>query len=294
MECTVSEPEVLLERAGELCEGPCWDARSRRLVFVDILAGLVHAVDPTSGARSRWQLGVPVGAVAPRRDAGWVAAVERGFARFDADWTAVGPVLPAPGQPAGTRFNDGGCDPAGRFWAGTLDYDGAPGRAALYRLDPDGTVTEMLTGVTNSNGLAWSPDGRLLYYVDTGKATLDRMRFDPREGTVADRRTLVAFRPDEGLPDGLTCDREGFLWVALWGGGCVRRYSPDGVRDGAVRLPAAQVSSVAFGGPDLDELFITSAWQGLSAAQRREQPLAGSVFRYRPGVRGLPPLDYAG
>lgn len=290
----LGEPDVLVPGAGELCEGPCWDVRTARLYFVDILAGQVHAVDPDTGARRSWQLGGPVGAVAPRRAGGWVAAVERGFATFDDEWHRTGPVTPAPGQREGTRFNDGRCDPAGRFWAGTLSYDGSPGRGALYRLDAEGVVTVMLSAVTNSNGLAWSASGTEMYYVDTGKATIDRMAFDPGRGTVADRRTLVAFRPDEGLPDGLTIDSEGFLWVALWGGGCVRRYSPAGELDGEIRLPVTQVTSMAFGGAGLGELFITTAAEGLSAAERRDQPLAGSLFRHRPGVTGPPPATFAG
>lgn len=290
----LGENDVLVAGAGELCEGPCWDVRTTRLYFVDILAGKVNAVDPATGGCRAWQLGVPVGAVAPRRAGGWVAAVERGFATFDDDWNPTGPVTPAPGQRDGSRFNDGGCDPAGRFWAGTLSYDGSSGRAALYCLDVDGAVTETLTGVTNSNGLAWSASGAEMYYVDTGKATIDRMAFDPGQGTVEDRSTLVALRPDEGLPDGLTIDSEGFLWVALWGGGCVRRYSPGGELDGEIRLPVSQVTSMAFGGPDLSQLFITTASAGLDSGQRRDQPLAGSLFRHRPGVTGLLPVAFAG
>lgn len=290
----LGENDVLIAEAGDLCEGPCWDVRTRRLYFVDILAGRVRAVEPITGDCQTWELGVPVGAVVPRQAGGWVAAVERGFAAFDDDWNRTGPVTPAPGQRDGTRFNDGRCDPTGRFWAGTLSYDGRPGMGALYRLDVDGVVTEMLAGVTNSNGLGWSSRGTDMYFVDTGKATIDRMAFDPQRGSIADRSTLVAFRPDEGLPDGLTIDSDGFLWVALWDGGCVRRYSPGGELDGEIRLPVRQVTSVAFGGPDLGELFITTASQGLNAEQRRDQPLAGSVFRHRPGVTGLPPAAFAG
>jgi sugar lactone lactonase YvrE len=291
---TLGESDILIAGAGELCEGPCWDVRTSRLYFVDILAGKVQALDPATGGRQTWQLGLPVGAVAPRQAGGWVAAVERGFASFDDDWNPRGAVTPAPGQLDGTRFNDGRCDPAGRFWAGTLSYDGRPGRGMLYRLGVDGLVTAMLSGVTNSNGLAWSASGTKMYYVDTGKATIDRMTFDPGRGTVDDRQTLVAFRPDEGLPDGLTIDSEGFLWVALWGGGCVRCYSPEGEFEAEIGLPVSQVTSMAFGGPDLGELFITTAAEGLNAADRNDQPLAGSLFRHRPGVMGLPPVAFAG
>lgn len=290
----LDEGDVFVADAGELCEGPCWDARTRTLVWVDILAGRVHAADPVTGARQTWDVGAPVGAVAPRSSGGWVAAIERGFALFDENWIPAGPVTAAPAQPDGTRFNDGRCDPAGRFWAGTLAYDGTPGIASLYRFDPSGTVTEVLRDVTISNGLAWSRSGDTMYYVDTGRGTLDQMSFGCESGAVADRRTLVAVPASEGLPDGLAIDSDGYLWLALWDGGCVRRYSSSGELDRIVRLPVDRVTSMAFGGPDLAELFITTARDGLTTEQRAEQPLAGAVFRHRPGVTGLPPAAFAG
>jgi sugar lactone lactonase YvrE len=291
---SLGRSDVFVAGAGELYEGPCWDPRTGTLVWVDILAGAVHVADPVTGQRQVHTLGMPVSAVAPRRSGGWVAAVERGFLLLDESWHPVGGVVPAPGQPDGTRFNDGKCDPAGRFWAGTLAYDGTPGAGALYVLDPAGTVREVLRGVTNSNGLAWSPDGGTLYYVDTGRGTIDCMDVDPSSGAVANRRALVTVPGAEGLPDGLTIDREGYLWLALWGGSCVRRYSPSGVLDRVVGLPVERVTSMAFGGAALDELFITTAWEGLTLIEREHQPLAGSVFRHRPGVTGLPPAAFAG
>jgi sugar lactone lactonase YvrE len=289
-----TEDDVLVHSAGDLCEGPCWDAGTRTLVWVDILAGAVHVVDPVSGARSRHLLGSPVGAVAPRARGGWVAAVERGFLLLDDAWQPEGDVVPAPGQAPGTRFNDGACDPLGRFWAGTLSYDGAPGEAALYRFDADGSVREVLAGVTNSNGIAWSPDGAELYYVDTGRGSLDRLELDPATGSVAGRTTLVRVPSRDGLPDGLTVDAEGYLWLALWGGGCVRRYTPSGELDRELRLPVDLVTNTTFGGEGLAELFVTTARDGLTSAQLAQQPLAGSVFRCRPGVQGLTPRTFAG
>ncbi len=290
----LTEEDVLVRDAGDLCEGPCWDVGSQTLVWVDILAGVVNVVEPATGSRARHLLGAPVGAVARRVAGGWVAAVERGFLLLDADWRPEGEVVPAPGQAAGTRFNDGGCDPAGRFWAGTLSYDGTPEAAALYRLDPDGSVREVLGGVTNSNGIAWSPDGTQVYYVDTGLGCVDRLELDPITGVVVARTTVLRVASSDGLPDGLTVDAEGHLWLALWGGGCVRRYSPEGELEAVLRLPAKLVTSVCFGGGALDELFITTAREGLSDSEIAAQPLAGSVFRWLPGVRGLAPAAFAG
>ena len=290
----LTDDDVLVRAAGDLCEGPCWDVSTQTLVWVDILAGAVNVVDPVSGSRARHLLGAPVGAVAPRATGGWVAAVERGFLLLDVDWRPEGEVVAAPGQGVGTRFNDGGCDPAGRFWAGTLSYDGTAGAAALYRLEPDRTVHEVLSGVTTSNGIAWSPDGAQLYYVDTGRGTVDRLELDPASGAVVDRATVVSVPPSEGLPDGLTVDADGHLWLALWGGACVRRYTPDGELDRVLELPTDLVTSVTFGGADLAELFLTTARDGLTPAQVAAQPLAGSVFRWRPGLHGLAPATFAG
>jgi sugar lactone lactonase YvrE len=290
----LGEHDVLVRDAGELCEGPCWDVSTQTLVWVDILAGVVNVVDPATGSRARHPLGTPVGAVAPRAGGGWVAAVERGFVLLDGAWRPEGDVIPAPGQGARTRFNDGGCDPAGRFWAGTLSYDGAARAGALYRLHPGGRVEQVLGGVTNSNGIAWSPDGTRLYHVDTGRGSVDRLELDPATGAVVGRAPVVTVRPAEGLPDGLTVDADGHLWLALWGGACVRRYTPDGELDTVLELPVDLVTSLAFGGPGLAELFITTARDGLTPEQLAAQPLAGSVFRWRPGVPGLAPATFIG
>jgi sugar lactone lactonase YvrE len=175
-----------------------------------------------------------------------------------------------------------------------MSYDETPGQGALYRLDIDGTVSEVLTAVTTSNGLGWSPDGGTMYYVDTGRGTLDVLRHDAASGGVEDRRTLVSLVGEQGLPDGLAVDAEGHLWLALWDGGCVHRYSPSGELELVVTLPASRVTSVAFGGPGLTDLYVTTAREGLDAERLRSEPLAGSVFRCRPGPPGLPRATFAG
>jgi sugar lactone lactonase YvrE len=286
--------DVFVAEAGELCEGPCWDERTGQLVWVDILAGRVLSVGGHAGHVQSRALGMPVSAVAPRASGGWIAAVERGFALFDDCWGPAGGIRSAEGQAAGTRFNDGKCDPAGRFWAGTMAYDGTPGAGCLYRLGTDGSVTPVIEDVTTSNGLGWSPDSGTMYFADTGHRTVDTMRFDAASGTPSHRQPLVTVPPEEGQPDGLAVDSEGFIWVALWDGGAVRRYSPGGALDRVVQLPVTRVTSMAFGGPDLGDLYITTAHEGLSPRQRAEQPLAGSVFRHRPGVAGLPPARFGG
>lgn len=288
----VSEGVELLVAAGaQLAEGPIWDPRSGRLAWVDIPARRMVLTDVGTGASEVIPVPLDVGAVAPRADGGFVAALQDGF------WV-VGDGPPrritaiAEARP-GLRFNDGKCDPAGRFWAGTMAYDQAPGAAALYRLDPNGRVSRMLDGVTVSNGLAWSSDGETMYYADTPTQRIDAFTFVPGTGGIGDRRPVIQISPELGAPDGLTIDAEGGLWVALWGGGAVHRYL-DGRLDRVIRLPVSQPTSCTFGGVDLDELFVTSAWDGLTAPERRAQPLAGAIFRVRPGVRGFPAAVFGG
>ena len=211
----------------ELGEGPVWDDRQGVLIWVDIWAGEVHSYEPASGRDTAIGVGQPVGAAVPRRSGGLVLAVRDGFAFLDPDGrlTSVAEVEAA--NP-GNRMNDGKCDRHGRFWAGTMAGDARPGAGALYRLDPDLSVTKVLDGVTVSNGLAWSLDDRTMYYIDTPTQRVDAFDYDLASGTIENRRPLIEIPEEAGSPDGMTIDAEGFLWVALFGGRAVRRYSPDG------------------------------------------------------------------
>jgi sugar lactone lactonase YvrE len=191
-------------------------------------------------------------------------------------------------------MNDGETDPQGRLWAGTMGWHAEPGRGSLYRLDPDGTVRRMVEGVTISNGLGWSPDGCTMYYVDTPTLRIDRFDFDPGSGDIENRREFVTIRHGDGRPDGLTVDSEGAVWVATWPGYAVHRYLPDGTLDAIVPLPVSNVSSCEFGGVDLHDLYITTAWELLTEEEHAAQPLAGSLFRTRVEVPGLPRVPFAG
>jgi sugar lactone lactonase YvrE len=191
-------------------------------------------------------------------------------------------------------MNDGELDPQGRFWAGTMGWHAEPAQGALYRLDPGGTVTRMLDGVTISNGLAWSPDGTTMYYADTPTLRVDQFDFDPASGAIADRREFVTIRTGGGSPDGLTVDSEGAVWVATWPGYGVHRYLPDGTLDAVIPLPVSNVSSIELGGPDLRDAFITTAWESLSGEEHAAQPLAGSLFHTRVEVPGQPRVPFAG
>lgn len=196
------------------------------------------------------------------------------------------------------RMNDGKVDPAGRFWAGTMAYDERSAAGALYRLDADYMVHEMLTEVTISNGLDWSDDGRFMYFVDSGAHSIDRFDFDVERGAISNRTTIVTIPDSSGLPDGMTLDAEGALWVAIWNAGVVHRFAPDGSLLAIVEVPASQVTSCSFGGMDLGDLYITSGTEADSAADKRKlignEPESGSVFRCRPGVHGRPPHRFKG
>jgi sugar lactone lactonase YvrE len=184
------------------------------------------------------------------------------------------------------RFNDAKCDPTGRLWAGTMSMRREPASAALYRLEPGGAPVPALNGLVIANGLDWSADGQQMYFIDSPTHRIDVLDVDLATGALANRRPFVEIDAADGLPDGLTVDAEDGIWVALFGGGAVRRYLPDGRLEAVVELPVTNCTCPVFGGEDLDELFITTARHRLTDEQLREQPLAGAVFRARPGVRG--------
>jgi sugar lactone lactonase YvrE len=286
--------ELLLDAHALVGEGPVWDDTNGTLVWVDIMGNAVHRYDPATGQNHTLDVGQPVGAAVLRRDGnGLVLALRDGFGMLDESSGQVQLVVQVEADVPTNRMNDGKCDPGGRFWAGTMAFEVVPGVAALYRLDSDLTVSRMVTGVTLSNGLGWSPDGRQMYYIDSVTQGVDVFDFDLADGSLGERRRLITIPPGEGLPDGMTVDAEGGLWIALHGSGTIRRYLPDGQVDRVVRVPPKMVTCCAFGGPELTDLYITTMCLGLSEDGLRAQPLAGALFRCRPGVRGLPPHRFA-
>jgi sugar lactone lactonase YvrE len=290
----VLEAEVAVPAGCELGEGPVWDAARGLLVWVDIFAGHVHAIDPETGVRTWFDAGDPVGAVGLTRSGRLVLALADGFALADHDGQRLTRVPGFSVDRAVIRFNDGKPDPWGNFCAGTMAWDeqGDP-PGSLYRLGPDGTVTELFGDVGLSNGLDWSDDRRIFYYADSNSGGVDVFDTDPDTGALSGRRRFVSVETADGIPDGLTLDAEGCLWLAVWDSGELRRYTPDGRLDTVVRLPARQVTSAAFGGRDLGTLYITSARDGYTEADLREQPHAGDIFACTPGVTGRPPFLFA-
>jgi sugar lactone lactonase YvrE len=268
-------------------EGPVWSERWGGLRWVDMLAGDVLSLG-ADGTINRRHVDSVAAAIRPRRVGGAVIGVERGFALEDADGTLTH--LGALWTDSQVRMNEGGCDPDGRFYCGSMAYDQRPGAGALYRLDPDGSVRVVLDSVTVSNGLEWSPDGSRAYYNDTPTHRITVFDYD-REAGLTGRRPFAEIPAEIGRPDGLTVDGQGGVWVALSGGGAVRRYTADGVLDEVVEVSARKVTACTFGGPRLDQMFITTSREGVES---HIDPLAGSLFRVVVGVIGLPVREFAG
>jgi|SRR5579872_1359696 len=272
----------------ELAEGPVWDPDRSVLRWVDILAGDIHSFDPATGAHDWFPVGESVGSVGLTTSDVLVLALSDGFGLLDGTRLARIPGFAVDGS--AVRFNDGKPDPWGNFWAGTMPHvDGEPG-GALYRLAPDGTVSTLIPDVGLSNGLDWTDDRRTFYYADSDSGGVDAFDCDPETGALGARRRFITVPKAEGVPDGLTLDAEGCLWLAVWGASELRRYTPDGRLDAVVQLPASQVSCPAFG-PD-GTLYITTAYENFTAGQREAEPRAGDIFACAPGVTGRPAFRF--
>ncbi|MFJ3333225.1 SMP-30/gluconolactonase/LRE family protein [Streptomyces sp. NPDC086766] len=277
--------EAAVRAEALLGEGPTWDPAAGRLIWVDILGSRVHTYDPGSGRRSVRTTGQHVGAAKPRAAGGLVLNLRDGVGLLDPDgsfrWLHRDPV-------PGRRGNDAAVAPDGSLWAGTMRYDEAPGGGTLSRLTGDGSAEVVLDDVTVSNGTGWSPDGRLMYYVDSPTRRIDV--FDHDGERVAGRRRFAVVEEGAGFPDGLTVDADGCVWVALWDGGAVRRYAPDGTLDRVVELPVPRPTACAFGGTGLTDLYVTTARTGLSAPPA----LAGSLLVLPGAGEGLPQPPFRG
>ncbi|WP_448624262.1 SMP-30/gluconolactonase/LRE family protein [Geodermatophilus sp. URMC 64] len=278
--------EVVVAGGDQLGECPVWDERAGVLHRVDALAGAVLSHDVAAGTERRTDVGRHLGSLVLREDGdGLLLATHGGFRALD---LASGRSdLLAPVDPA-VLMNDGGCDPAGRFLAGTMTRDVVPGRGALYRYEPPDTAVPVLDGLTVSNGLAWDEAGTTLFHIDTPLRRVNRLAYDPGTGTVTGRRPAFDLSAYPGLPDGMAIDAEGCLWVAFWRGGAVRRFTPDGVLLEELEVPVLRTTSCCLGGPDLRDLYVTTARRSIREVPAEVEELAGAVFRFRVDVPGVP------
>jgi sugar lactone lactonase YvrE len=286
--------QLLLDAGATLGEGPVWDDQRQELVWVDIRRALIHRYSPEHGPAKPVAAPDLVGAVALRENGGWALCLPDGVWVVDEpDGEPRHAILIEADDPR-TRANDAKAGPDGRLWFGTMGREAEPGAGALYRVAPKGDVERVVGDVSISNGLAWAPDQRTMYYIDTATQRVDAFDYEADSGRISRRRELVRLADEDGSPDGMTIDAQGYLWVAAWGGGAVRRYSPAGTLDRVVDVAASQVSACAFGGPDLRDLFVTTARDGLSDEQLEREPSAGGLFVYRSDVPGVPADRFAG
>lgn len=288
--------DLFLDARATLGEGALWDSKHRELYWVDILEKKLCLLDPATKTNRIIALDQFIGTVVPRRNGGVMLALQRGFYWLNLETEKLTPVADPEKDLPDNRFNDGKCDPAGRFWAGTMSLVGKNNAGALYRLDADLSVHKMLDGVTTSNGIAWSLDARTLYYIDTPTRRVDAFDYDNDTGAIQNRRAAITIPETDGYPDGMTIDAEGMLWVAHWGGGRVTRWNPsNGKLLQTIRVPASRTTSCAFGNEKLDKLFITTAQLGRANQTPPEgEPHAGSIFVAEVGVSGIPSFEFAG
>lgn len=288
----MTEVRVVADARCTIGEGPIWHPDESALYWVDIAGRAIHRHDPAAGETARFPVDDEIGTLGLSTGSGWIAAGRRGVFRIHLPEGRIEMIADPEAHLPASRFNDGKVDRQGRFWAGTMTPSDSV--SALYRLQQDLTLTRMDGPFTITNGIGWSPRGDVMYVVDSMRYVIHRYAFDATRGELGERGDLIRFDRADGIPDGLTVDEQGDVWCAMYGGGAVRRIDTGGTVREVVRLPVTRVTSCAFGGPDYDTLYITSAREGLNADQSRAEPLAGAVFACRPGRTGRPEPRFGG
>lgn len=285
----MNEPEHIVAAQNQLGETPIWAPEENALYWVDWGGGPICRFEPATGKFTTFPMNLPVTALARRASGGWIAIAQNGLNEWDAKTNEYKLIFgqPEPDKPE-ICFNDAVVDRQGRLLVGTVNMQDvfAPD-GSLYRLDPDGLLHKLDTGYATANGLGVSPDGKTVYVTDMRHHQIMVLDYDISLGTVSNRRVFARVPDDEGMPDGLIVDAEGYVWSGHWGGWKLTRYNPNGIREREIRFPVEHVISFAFGGKALDELFVTTAWWGYSDEERKQHPLAGDLFRVKPGVKGL-------
>jgi len=287
--------ELVLDARATLGESPVWDPDRRLLWWVDILGKVIHGFDPATGSDRAVAIGEAVGAVALRATGGLVFAAAGRIAALDPETGRIEDIVAFDPETPARRMNDAKCDPTGALWVGRMALDGAPGLGSLLRLDPDLRLTTVETGLAVPNGMAWSTDGRRMYFIDSMRRQVTVHAFDAATRTIKPGRPLLTLPDEAGLPDGMTIDADACLWVAMWDGGCVLRIAPDGRPIDRIDVPGvSQASSCTFGGDDLGDLYITTARETFTDDDAAREPTAGGLFRVRPGPRGVAADRFAG
>lgn len=291
---TVLEPAIVLEHSCLLGEGPLWDAARKVICWVDILRGEIHEYSPTQKTHTTMPVHQMIGSVAVCNNGNFIAALQNGFAFINRDSGEISMIADPEIHLPNNRFNDGKCDPAGRFWAGSMSKSDEAGAANVYTMHNDLSLIKKIERVTISNGMAWSLDHKTFYYIDTPTFEIAAYEYDNNTGHISNKKTIININELDGNPDGMTIDSEGMLWIAHWGGWQVTRWNPfTAEKLLTIKLPAEKITSCAFGGDNLDDLYITSAKVDLSDEELKLQPLAGSLFVIRNcGFSGMPAFEF--
>lgn len=279
--------DLVLDSKVFLGEGPLWDAENKHLWWINIFAGELYRFDPASGSNEKYEMGQQIGTVVLQESGGVAVALENGFYSFNPDSQELHPIVdPEPNKP-GNRFNDGKCDPAGRFWAGTMEKVEEQATGSLYSLEGNGEWTCRETNISISNGITWTSDQKTMYFIDSPTRQVDAYDYDVATGQISNRRTAIQIPEGLGYPDGMSIDADDNLWVAMWSGWCVAKFDPrTGQLLQKVDLPVANVTACAFTGENLDELLITTARKGNTDEELEKQPHAGSLFHAKVDVTG--------
>ena len=287
--------EPVVEHSCLLGEGPVWDARNNCICWLDILNGAIHQFSTITNQHKLTEVGQMIGCIALTTDGNFIAGLKEGIAWIERSSGKINILGQPEQQLSGNRFNDGKCDPAGRFWAGTMALSEEPIAGNLYMGDHDRTIWKKKSAVSISNGLAWSLNEKIMYYIDTPSYAVAAFDFDVNTGEINNETIVIVIEERDGAPDGMTIDNEGMLWIAHWGGWQVSRWNPhSGKKLIHIPLPVAKVTSCTFGGQHMNDLYITTASVDLSAVDLQQQPLAGSLFVIRDcGFQGLPTVEYS-
>lgn len=288
--------ELTIDAKAKLGEGSIWDPRTGILWWIDIEGKKIHRYDSRTEENQTFSVPSRIGTLVPRSGSGLVVALEDGFHFFNETDGSLEPIVDPESHIPTNRFNDGKCDPAGRFWAGTMAMEGdRQGKGSVYCLYPDQTFQKKISEVSVSNGICWSLDAAIMYYIDSPTRRVDAYTFDDKTGEISEQRTVIEIPEGTGMPDGMTMDENGNLWVAQWGGYRVACYNPNtGKQEDQIDIPTGSVTSCAFGGEELETLYITTASAGFDDAKWEAEPYGGGLFEARPGVKGVAAFCYNG
>ena len=299
-QCTHEKPiiikaELILDAKATLGEGAIWNHKEKMLYWIDIEEGILHKFNPVSAEDMQFNLNKRIGTVVPSEKSGLLVALEDGIYHYDLKTDSISFIVNPAENSFEIRFNDGKCDPAGRLWAGTMSLTGKKKAGALYCLNNNGDIENKIDSVSISNGIVWSLDNKNMYYIDTPTGKVKEYNYDKPTGEISFSRDAVVIPTDMGHPDGMTIDSKGNLWIALWGGSAVACWNPNsGELIYKIDVPVLNVTSCAFGGENLETLFITTASRGIRQDEIGNYPYRGGLFKADPGIKGVPAYFYKG